>query len=85
MSRNDTPGPEAGSMTMTIAPRDATAVAGRGGSATAVAHAVALDKRVLQWKPGVLLTAALCEEILDRFDAAMPRARELLRGAAKMN
>ncbi len=40
-----------------------------------------LDKRVLQWKPGVLLTAGLCEEILDRFDAAMPRARELLRAA----
>jgi acetylornithine/succinyldiaminopimelate/putrescine aminotransferase len=44
-----------------------------------------LDKRVLQWKPGVLLTADLCEEILDRFDAAMPRARELLRNAAKTN
>ena len=36
-----------------------------------------LDKRVLQWKPGVLLTAELCEEILQRFDAAMPRARDL--------
>jgi acetylornithine/succinyldiaminopimelate/putrescine aminotransferase len=44
-----------------------------------------LDKRVLQWKPGVLLSADLCEEILDRFDAAMPRARELLRNAAKTN
>ncbi|HUR42869.1 MAG TPA: aspartate aminotransferase family protein [Aestuariivirga sp.] len=44
-----------------------------------------LDKRVLQWKPGVLLTADLCQEILDRFDAAMPRARELLRNAAKVN
>ena len=42
-----------------------------------------LDKRVLQWKPGVLLSADLCQEILDRFDAAMPRARELLRDAAK--
>ena len=38
-----------------------------------------LDKRVLQWKPGVLLTAELCEEILQRFDAAMPRARDLLK------
>jgi acetylornithine/succinyldiaminopimelate/putrescine aminotransferase len=38
-----------------------------------------LDKRVLQWKPGVLLTRELCEEIIERFDAAMPRARELLR------
>ncbi|MGH6853781.1 MAG: aspartate aminotransferase family protein [Aestuariivirga sp.] len=44
-----------------------------------------LDKRVLQWKPGVLLTADLCQEIIDRFDAAMPRARELLRDAAKVN
>ena len=44
-----------------------------------------LDKRVLQWKPGVLLTADLAQEILDRFDAAMPRARELLCGAAKVN
>ncbi|MFI5002464.1 MAG: aminotransferase class III-fold pyridoxal phosphate-dependent enzyme, partial [Reyranellales bacterium] len=44
-----------------------------------------LDKRVLQWKPGVLLTADMCQEILDRFDAAMPRARELLREATKLN
>ncbi|MBC8036348.1 MAG: aspartate aminotransferase family protein [Rhizobiales bacterium] len=44
-----------------------------------------LDKRVLQWKPGVLLTAELCQEIIDRFDAAMPRARELLCEAAKVN
>ena len=38
-----------------------------------------LDKRVLQWKPGALLSHAMCQEIMDRFDAAMPRARELLR------
>jgi len=44
-----------------------------------------LDKRVLQWKPGVLLSAELCREILERFDAAMPRARELLRDAMKAN
>ena len=44
-----------------------------------------LDKRVLQWKPGVLLSAGMCQEILDRFDAAMPRARELLRSADKVN
>ena len=37
-----------------------------------------LDKRVLQFKPGVLMNAELCEEILDRFDAAMPRARALM-------
>lgn len=42
-----------------------------------------LDKRVLQFKPGVLLTAPLCQEIVDRFDAAMPRARELLRSARR--
>ncbi|GLR67773.1 aminotransferase [Acidocella aquatica] len=42
-----------------------------------------LDKRVLQWKPGVLLSHAMCEEIIDRFDAAMPRARELIRAATK--
>ncbi|MCO5093591.1 aminotransferase class III-fold pyridoxal phosphate-dependent enzyme [Bosea sp. (in: a-proteobacteria)] len=37
-----------------------------------------LDKRVLQFKPGVLLDTDLCQEIMDRFDAAMPRARELM-------
>ncbi len=42
-----------------------------------------LDKRVLQWKPGVLLSHALCQEIMDRFDAAMPRARELIAAAGK--
>lgn len=43
-----------------------------------------LDKRVLQWKPGLLLTAEMCREIMERFDAAMPRARELLHGARKI-
>ncbi len=42
-----------------------------------------LDKRVLQWKPGVLLSAETCAEIMGRFDAAMPRARELLANASK--
>jgi putrescine aminotransferase len=42
-----------------------------------------LDKRVLQFKPGVLLSVDLCQEILDRFDAAMPRARELMHAARK--
>jgi putrescine aminotransferase len=42
-----------------------------------------LDKRVLQFKPGILLTPALCQEILERFDAAMPRARELIHAAAR--
>lgn len=41
-----------------------------------------LDKRVLQWKPGVLLDRALCNEIMERFDAAMPRARDLMAGRA---
>jgi len=44
-----------------------------------------LDKRVLQWKPGLVLTADLCQEIMDRFDAAMPRARELVHAAKKVN
>ncbi len=44
-----------------------------------------LDKRVLQWKPGVLLSAGMCQEILDRFDASMPRARELLHNLGKVN
>ncbi len=42
-----------------------------------------LDKRVLQFKPGVLKSVELCEEILDRFDAAMPRARDLMHAARK--
>ncbi len=37
-----------------------------------------LDKRVLQFKPGVVKDVELCQEIMDRFDAAMPRARQLL-------
>jgi acetylornithine/succinyldiaminopimelate/putrescine aminotransferase len=37
-----------------------------------------LDKSVLQWKPGILLSAEMCAEIMERFDAAMPRARELI-------
>ncbi len=40
-----------------------------------------LDKRVLQWKPGVLLAPEMCAEIMERFDAAMPRARELMAAA----
>ena len=38
-----------------------------------------LDKRVLQFKPGVVMDVDLCQEVLDRFDAAMPRARQLLK------
>ena len=39
-----------------------------------------LDKRVLQFKPGVLMTRALCEEVLARIDGAVPRIRELTAG-----
>lgn len=39
-----------------------------------------LDKRVLQWKPGVLLSPEMCAEIMERFEAAMPRARALMAG-----
>ena len=42
-----------------------------------------LDKKVLQWKPGVLLDRKTCRDIMERFDAAMPRARELLQQARK--
>jgi acetylornithine/succinyldiaminopimelate/putrescine aminotransferase len=38
-----------------------------------------LDKSVLQFKPGVVLDVDTCQEIMDRFDAAMPRARQLLK------
>lgn len=38
-----------------------------------------LDKRVLQWKPGILLTPEMCTEIMQRYDAAMPRARALMQ------
>jgi len=43
-----------------------------------------LDKRVLQFKPGVLLDAATCQEIVDRIEAALPRARALLRGQRRV-
>ena len=42
-----------------------------------------LDKRVLQWKPGALLSPEMCREIMDRFDAAMPHARALLHDQQK--
>ncbi len=41
----------------------------------------ALDKRVLQSIPGVLLRPEMCADIMKRFDAAMPRARELMAAA----
>jgi putrescine aminotransferase len=36
-----------------------------------------LDPRVLQFKPGVLITPELREEVIERFKKAMPRAKEL--------
>lgn len=42
-----------------------------------------LDKRVLQFKPGVVLEVDLAQEIMDRFDAAMPRARQLLKSGRR--
>ena len=42
-----------------------------------------LDKEVLQWKPGILLDKETCRDIMERFEAAMPRARELLHQATK--
>ena len=38
-----------------------------------------LDKRVLQFKPGLVLDVETYQEIMDRFDAAIPRARQLLK------
>jgi hypothetical protein len=33
-----------------------------------------LDPRVLQYKPGLLMTPELCEELLDRTEAGIARA-----------
>ncbi len=35
-----------------------------------------LDPRVLQYKPGILLTPALCEELLERTEVAIGKARD---------
>ena len=40
-----------------------------------------LDPRVLQFKPGILLQPALCEELLDRTEVAIRRAWDEARGA----
>lgn len=42
-----------------------------------------LNKRVLQFKPGLAKEVDLCQEIMDRFDSAMPRARRLLPGTRR--
>ena len=35
-----------------------------------------LDPRVLQYKPGILLTPAVCEELLERTEVAIAKARD---------
>lgn len=40
-----------------------------------------LDPRVLQFKPGLLLSRELCEDVLDRLAVAVGRAREAARGS----
>jgi acetylornithine/succinyldiaminopimelate/putrescine aminotransferase len=43
-----------------------------------------LDPRVLQYKPGILLTPALCEELLERTEVAIAKARDdVARGARR--
>jgi len=42
-----------------------------------------LDKSVLQFKPGVLKDVNLCQEIMDRFDASMPRARQIIKSSGR--
>jgi acetylornithine/succinyldiaminopimelate/putrescine aminotransferase len=42
-----------------------------------------LDPRVLQFKPGVLMTAALCEELLERVERAIGLARAECKGSGK--
>jgi hypothetical protein len=38
-----------------------------------------LDPRVLQYKPGILMTPALCEELLDRTALGIARAESAVR------
>jgi hypothetical protein len=41
-----------------------------------------LDPRVLQWKPGVLMTRELSEEVLDRLEVSVAAARRQVKGPA---
>ena len=43
----------------------------------------ALDPRALQFKPGLLLEAALCDEILERLDAAIGQAKAAALGKTR--
>ncbi len=38
----------------------------------------ALDPRILQFKPGLLISPELCAEVLDRLEGALPRAKALM-------
>jgi putrescine aminotransferase len=40
-----------------------------------------LDKRVLQFKPGALMTLEMAAEVMDRFEVATSRMRELMEAA----
>ena len=40
-----------------------------------------LDPRVLQFKPGVLMTHELCAELLDRVEVAIAEARQEVKGS----
>jgi acetylornithine/succinyldiaminopimelate/putrescine aminotransferase len=42
-----------------------------------------LDPRVLQFKPGLLMTPELCEELLDRTEAGIARAHTEVRGSVR--
>lgn len=42
-----------------------------------------LDPRVLQFKPGLLLSRELCEDVLDRVDVAVGRAKDAATGRKK--
>ena len=42
-----------------------------------------LDARVLQFKPGVLMTASLCEELLERVERSIGLARAECKGSGK--
>ena len=39
-----------------------------------------LDPRVLQFKPGVLMTHDLCEEMLERVEVSIAEARQDVKG-----
>jgi hypothetical protein len=41
----------------------------------------ALDPRALQFKPGLLCDVSLCDDILNRLDAAVGQSRAALFGA----